>query len=169
MERHIPVCSCASPGADPDRCPAHGTLGLAVWKEQYYYILGYSAAACPRNLAVQHCIHKWEGLTYQALQECGLSARHLRTLVDDHNPADPQRFSIDTSTCALCCRYFDSQAGTSRQACQRCPLSIVRNGVPCDQKADDETDSPYGHWLRTQDPEPMLRELHRARMWEENQ
>ncbi len=64
------------------------------------------------------------------------------------------------ATCTLCDAYYGSD-GVSSSICVECPLAAVRGGVPCFKSrygecgSDGET-NPYGWFMETNDPKPMI-------------
>lgn len=97
-----------------------------TWIAEYYPV---PADECPKEHAAQHSLHKWRGLTQEALAEHGV----IRY-------GDVAVIYIDSSTCALCEHY----------ACHSCPIVKMR-GRTCQPE--------YEKWLRTGDASPMIRLL----------
>jgi len=122
-------------------------MSLATWKAKYYPI---EADLVPKEEALAHALQKWKGLYPSILKRYRVRLEG-RTLVCLVGP-DTTRLDIDVDSCALCHHYAHSNS------CPKCPLYLARQGVRCDKLMGDElgSDSPYGHWLSTGDPRPMI-------------
>jgi hypothetical protein len=122
-------------------------MSLDSWKEEFYPI---EADKVSKKNSIEHSILKWTGLRKENLDKHGIVAimgGYIEEL-EIRNGLD-----IDSDSCALCCHYLSDE-------CKRCPITKSR-GIKCDSLKDDgtETASPYGHWLWSMDPEPMIQTL----------
>lgn len=115
-------------------------MSLESWKTEFYPI---KASEVPEEHAVEHSLQKWIGLRSENLRKHEVFIGY-KEIVDTRN-----EFCIDGWSCPLCVHYV-----LVKDSCDECPLS-VHLGAPC----DSGDDSPYGHWVDTQDPEPMISAL----------
>ena len=123
---------------------------LEQWKAKYYPTP--AADATPRNAAA-HSLMKWEGLRPAVLQEFDIKQYGSTLLGDDD---DDDEFPLTSSTCALCLNFIDDESFTEDKQCAKCPLAIVRGGVPCTLSTKHEYDSPWGEMVYRNNPEPMI-------------
>jgi hypothetical protein len=129
--------------------------GLDSWKAEFYPV---EAKDCPKEKAISHSLVKWRGLRPEALKRHNLKTERyfgVPCLVDG-----PAFFFVNADTCALCVSYYDEEEEDGA-ACEKCPLALARDGVPCTSTADNEDVSPYGAW-DDNDPEPMIAALEKA-------
>ena len=131
---------------------------LEQWKAKYYPTP--AADATPRNAAA-HSLMKWEGLRPAVLQEFGIKHRGVTLLTDD------SEFTLTSSTCALCAKFDNDKRLTGNEQCAKCPLAIVRGGVPCTVPMKYEGCSPWGLMVNTGNPEPMIVWLKQAVQYSE--
>lgn len=153
-------------------------MSIETWTQEFYPCRANSAEAHER--AVDHSLQKWIGLRRENLEKHGLIQVGYRLYSAEDVTCLRPVFQIDVGTCSLCSVYHDSSADfvgspdsdewEPLPECRECPLSKVRDGVPCDYARKSETNSPY--YLGTRpggpDPEPMIlwlikaKELHDA-------
>jgi hypothetical protein len=129
-------------------------MSLSSWKKEFYKGRIKKAARDPLS-AVEHSLRKWKGLRAKNIE-----AHKVKISYGDVvNPITDNSFSIDADSCALCqmCKYDD---GYSRIDCSKCPIVKVTGRV-CDGSA--ATPSPYGVWVKQNDPEPMIKVLKQVR------
>lgn len=125
-------------------------MSLETWKAEFY---PQPADEVPADEAVAHSLQKWKGMRPENLERHGVDAEWSYLAFED------QTLGIDASTCALC-KHF------ARGSCLKCPLAIVRGGVACDMRREDEARpygcSPFHKWATIGDPEPMIKWLEKA-------
>lgn len=132
---------------------------LEQWKAKYYPTP--AADATPRNAAA-HSLMKWEGLRPAVLQEFGIKHRGATLL------AGNDEFMLTSSTCALCAKFVDNDERLAwNELCAKCPLAIVRGGVPCTAPMEYEGCSPWGLMVNMGNPEPMIVWLKQAVQYSE--
>ena len=131
-------------------------MSLKSWKEEFCPV---DAEEVPEEDALAHSLRKWEGLLPENLTKHGLMVGRelLMPVIETGDEDDDRFFTISASTCALCKHYFSSGEFGGR-ACQFCPLAEARKGLSCDKGRRD----PYGAFLKTGDPKPMIRLLKKA-------
>lgn len=126
-------------------------MSLESWKAEFYPV----SAKTPRSdvARLRHSIRKWVGLRKANLKkhEC-----HKDEFDDSLWDTGDGHFSVDTTSCALCEKYFDHAYEDDGQ-CRGCPLKNTL-GVRCDNLEDKQT-MPYTVWLDTGNPEPMIKAL----------
>ena len=103
------------------------------WLEEFYPV---EAENVEERDAVAHSLQKWTGLRAKSLK------RH--ELITPPIP-------VDGYSCSLCVIYREGS-----DDCDKCPLYLLRNGVQCDEQADDEEEPPYFDYIDYSDPEPMI-------------
>jgi len=119
-------------------------MSLKSWKAEFYTI---DAKNVSEENAVAHSLQKWIGLRPENLNKHEVSFLANNVIGDDSNILD-----IDGESCALCVHHVHHVVAQNH--CKECPL-LVYLGKTC----DGEPDSPYGYWLDTADPEPMISAL----------
>lgn len=107
-------------------------MSVKSWLRRYYPI---PADKVSKRDALTHSRRKWEGARVENLRKHGLTG-------------PPITFNGDT--CALCLHYNHDNG------CSGCPLSMVREGVACDERSAGENVSPYTLWDGDRNPTPML-------------
>lgn len=81
-------------------------MSQETWIAEFYPT---AAADCPKELAVEHSLRKWKGLTAEGMAKHGVTTE----------PLDPH-----AATCALCVHYFDEDADKDEdEPCAACPLA----------------------------------------------
>lgn len=121
-------------------------MSLNSWKQEFYQGRIKVAAKDPIT-ATQHSLKKWKGLKAKNLEK-----HALRPFFGDiENQKTGKEFSIDNSTCALC--VHTQAISISRGDCSRCPI-VAATGAKCDGEG-----SPYGMWIKNNDPKPMIQLL----------
>lgn len=120
-------------------------MSIKTWKDEFYPIEASEVEDDDVKL-LEHSIRKWEGLRQENLDKHGVVQKCAHSIIKDR---DGDYFSIDTTTCTLCCHYYDDKTD-----CKNCPLTQYLE-KPC----DCDNDSPYCIWCDTGDPEPMLEAL----------
>ena len=130
-------------------------MSLATWKKEFYPI---EASEVKKKDALDHSIRKWRGLSAASLKKHRVG-KDLgdRTLFDMGE--NVEWFTINTTRCALCKHYYISVHGH----CTGCPLFTVNKGTRCDEGATGEANSPYHHFIKFNDPKPMLKLLRKAK------
>ena len=120
---------------------------LEQWKAKYYPTP--AADATPQHAAA-HSLKKWEGLRPEVLQEFGIKQYRSTLLGGD------DEFPLRSNTCALCLNFIGDESFTEDKQCAKCPLAIVRGGVPCTAGMEYECRSPWDEMVRGNNPEPMI-------------
>lgn len=123
-------------------------MSLKTWIQEFYPI---SAQRTDIKDAAQHSLNKWQGLLPENL------AKHDMIFAGGAVEDDVagEYFEIDASSCALCHHYMDHSARYG-DMCNKCPLSIARGGVQCDQELFDEAEDPYHAFIKHRNPYPMM-------------
>lgn len=136
-------------------------MSVFHWRQAYYRGRVLAAAKDPIS-ATRHSLLKWEGAHPQVLKQFGV--RVVNGRITNIDPSSGASFSFNANTCALC-HYTFNQVHADRtdmpfsppnlQDCKRaCPLyETVGDG--CSDKAGN----PWGEFLWTDDPEPMIQAL----------
>jgi hypothetical protein len=123
-------------------------MSLESWKAEFYPV----SAKKPRSdvARLRHSIRKWVGLRKANLKkhEC-----HKDEVDDSLWYTDKGPFSVDTTSCALCEKYFDHAHEDDGQ-CRGCPLKNTL-GSRCDDLKNGQ-EMPYTVWLDSSNPEPMI-------------
>lgn len=127
-------------------------MSLNEWKKLYYPI---PAARVLRQDSLEHSIRKWEGLSKEVLRRFGLK-RHFNIIYDAKNGQDT--LGISTNSCALCFQWV-----IRTDTCNGCPLWRIRDGKPCDEKMEGESESPYVVFKESGNNLPMLKWLKKIR------
>lgn len=117
-------------------------MSIETWKAEFYPV---EADKVPEELAVEHSLRKWRGLTKENL------ARHELTVDEGTLFDSDDEFEVDADSCSLCSVHLESTCGT-------CPL-CEHLGKPC--YGDDESykSSPFGIFMGKNDPLPMIAAL----------
>lgn len=122
-------------------------MSIETWKAEFYPV---EADKVPEELAVEHSLRKWRGMTAENL------AKHCVD-VDTGFVYEPGRFKgafeIDSESCALCQVHLREK---SDKLCGRCPL-LQHLGKRCDE--DDDGRSPFRVFMYNDDPLPMIAAL----------
>lgn len=118
-------------------------MSLATWKREHYPI---PASQCWQEDALDHGLQKYLGTRPAVLKRHGL-VRTRATLSDGK-----VTLHFAESTCALC-QFYCKQKQCDKS---NCGLAAV-TGKLC-----GDPDSPYQRWVKTGDPEPMIRALRKA-------
>ena len=140
-------------------------MSIETWKQEYMPTDASDFCDAPRTCksvfdAVIHSLRKWYGLRHYNRAEhrvmpLGMSYKY-RIITD----AAQNELDIDSSSCALC-SMFDEES----DSCEACPLYLARDKVSCFQMAEDEKESPYMAWTDYGDPNPMIDNLEKARVF----
>lgn len=117
-------------------------MSLKTWKEEFYPI---DAEYVSEEDAVEHSLRKWIGLRKENLDKHRISTGWTGISDGDED------VYIDSSTCALCQRYFDDEAVNE---CASCPLFDLLG-----KRCDNGDDSPFVIWGEYENPEPMIAAL----------
>lgn len=117
-------------------------MSLKTWKEEFYPI---DAGYVSEEDAVEHSLRKWIGLRKGNLDKHSVSNGYLGVSDGD------DYVYIDSSTCALCQRYFDDEAVNE---CASCPLFDLLG-----KRCDNGDASPFVIWGECENPEPMIAAL----------
>lgn len=130
-------------------------MSLKTWKEEFYPI---PASEVEIGAAVDHSITKWRGLKPENLKKHNVVSNEEG--IFDESPMTSavgviEQLPINSESCALCSFYIDARCG-------HCPLYLVRRGVRCDVAMADETLDPFGNYIETGNPEPMIEWLVKA-------
>lgn len=126
-------------------------MSLETWKLEFYPT---DASDCKEDDALEHSLRKWIGLRKENLEKHGLKCNDNSDAFINDEGSDIF-FMISYETCSLCQFYFGYEKGD----CQKCPLSIARNGEVC-FRPDDE--SPYEDFVNCGNPEPMIELIQKA-------
>lgn len=131
-------------------------MSLVTWKAEFYPEDACVAADKGPIEATKHSILKWQGLRKENLANQGVwLADDMHIVVDAYNIGG---FRIDATTCALC---EHTENYTDAGDCTVCPFTLA-NGYDCSGDLDDSDACdgyPYGVFLDTGDPEPMIESL----------
>ena len=122
-------------------------LEQEAWRAELYPI---DAQDVTKEYAVEHSLQKWRGLRRSNLEKHGF----VDTL-DDGSEKLP--LLVDSSTCALCEHHI-------KKGCPTCPITLA-TGHTCDQDVYGKS-SPWQVWNLARNPEPMIKALEAARLWE---
>lgn len=128
-------------------------MSLKTWRAEFYPV---PASRVSKRDAAAHSLRKWLGARPAALRRHGFQS--LSKLMDAAiGSASGGEFSA--RDCALCHRF---QLEQCEERCAKCPLAVVRNGIPCFDRMSGESVSPYCSVRAHADPEPMIRWLRKA-------
>jgi len=116
-------------------------MSLATWKKESYPT---PASKCAEKDALHHVLRKYLGTRKAVLK------RHRVVAINSTLTDGVYQFHFNEKTCALCKFY------RVRHCRSACPL-VTHAGLVCGRAG-----SVYNHWVRTGDPEPMIRALRRA-------
>lgn len=119
-------------------------MSLETWKEEFYPI--DAEYVSEEEDAVAHSLRKWIGLRKENLDKHRISSTGWIGISDGD-----EYVYIDSSTCALCQRYFDDEAVNE---CASCPLFDLLG-----KRCDNGDDSPFVIWGEYENPEPMIAAL----------
>lgn len=125
-------------------------MSLQTWKAVFY------TESNPRYVtwreALEHSINKWIGLRPENLERHRVHSTSKYLLSDGR-----YTFPITSDTCMLCLKgcYHNGR----EDMCAGCPLYLSLDNTRCDYGDD----SPYGIFLDSNDPEPMISALKAAR------
>lgn len=143
-------------------------MSLESWKEEFYPIEAEHEKADP----VGHSLRKWQGLRKENLEKHGVVIDCERLLIDTEDSGG-KGFRVGADSCALCEIHYNSDEPIyyhgdeddedDEDNCGRCPLKVARGGVSCDMPREGEKLSPWTHFVRLEDPEPMIVWLERAK------
>lgn len=116
-------------------------MSLKSWKAEFYTI---EAREVAEENAAAHSLQKWIGLRQENLDkhEVFISSS-LMTSVSDNK----DNLGINGLSCSLCVLYHSAD-------CDSCPLRNYLGG-----RCDGDERSPYGIFIDTLDPEPMISAL----------
>lgn len=120
-------------------------MSIASWKKEF---MPTKACDTSKKEAYDHVLRKWIGLRKENLRRHGLHSWY-RTVWDRRVN---QGMSIDYRSCAFCHHYFNTRG---ERKCNSCPLSKAL-GASCDALNNYTALSPYGEFLRNDNPEPMI-------------
>jgi len=129
-------------------------MSLQTWQEEFYK--KHPSKRMTTKQAIEHSIQKWIGLRKTNLKAHQIYREDAK-LVDDNSES---WFFVDTTTCALCQKFFylrDWVNENDEVNCPKCPLRGVL-GNECDYNYK----SPYRIWRTSGNPEPMIRALKTA-------
>lgn len=141
-------------------------MSLETWKAEFYPVPASSFTAETSTIdLVEHSLRKWIGLREENLRKHGISTnRWYREIACTESVNDPP-LQIDSTTCALCVVAEEKHKKEDYAApsmCKHCILTKLRNGLQCDEVHILESASPWSIWLRSADPEPMIKLLKEA-------
>lgn len=129
-------------------------MSLASWKKEFF--VNGMRQLTKENAAVRS-LKKWQGLLPDALKKHRMMRYRTLGIVQEDST---KIFFVSSNTCSLCSVFLDS-SGSYR--CGRCPLCIVRAGVPCDALlCAKESKAPFAEWVVSGDPTPMIKWLKKA-------
>lgn len=100
---------------------------------------------------VEHAIRKWEGLFPSILRRYKLG-RIRSGIRFVGNGLNLTLLRVDSDSCLLCRHFLKVRRNSP---CTLCPLWNHLGGFACDSGFS----SPYGMWVRTGNPRPMLKAL----------
>lgn len=139
-------------------------MSFATWAKEFY---PFPAVEATHAYAAEHSLKKWIGLREANLAAHGLRKASYSIVGEGHGGVQRTQLVIDYYSCSLCRRFIEEDDLPT--CCDRCPLSIVRGGVPCAIEMADELRSPYTAWTHGGDPEPMIMWLHKAAEYHKEQ
>lgn len=116
-----------------------------AWRAEFYPV---RADEVTKEYAVEHSLQKWRGLRRSNLERHGF----VDTGDDGKLP-----LSVDSSTCALCEHHL-------KKGCPTCPITLA-TGDRCDKIVYGKI-SPWRVWTLAHNPEPMIKALEAAQLWE---
>ena len=123
-------------------------MSIETWKAEFYPV---EADKVPEELAVEHSLRKWRGLTKENL------ARHELTadggVLTDSSGCD--LFEVYASSCSLCQVYLRKDLN---QRCGACPL-FEHLGKPCYEEDTGDALSAFDAFIEHDDPLPMIAAL----------
>lgn len=125
-------------------------MSIVSWKKEYYPV---PAEESDISAAIEHSLRKWKGLRPEALKEHQVTCESgLLRSCDFATTSHQTRpyFPIDAESCSLCVHYYCDGTTT----CGYCPLYATLG-----DRCDEESTSPYMVFLKTRDPEPMIKAL----------
>lgn len=134
-------------------------MSIKTWKAEFYPITANRASKAD---AAEHSLRKWTGLLKKNLKKHNLE-NSWGMLVEEGKASC---FPIDTTTCALCRRFYNFDEFDEKHECGDCPLFKVRGDVRCDDPLKSEDYSPFTHFSNTSDPKPMIHWLKKAVAYE---
>lgn len=132
-------------------------MSLKTWKAEFYQT---EAKNCPRSKAAEHSLRKWIGLKKENLKKHKVKVGLIGVIDERYNFLSLNRNTliIDKNTCALCKHFLSSLSG-----CEKCPLAIIRGGVPCDENRKDQNTAPFSvFWEKNHNPNSMIYWLRKA-------
>ena len=116
-----------------------------AWLRKAYPVPASDPAAIETELAAaQHSLNKWLHLRPEVLKEHGLRINSVGNVHEIAAGHSGSVLNIDSLTCALCERHD--------LRCNECSLKRI-TGQGCN------SESPWGEYVRTNDPEPMIAAL----------
>lgn len=126
-------------------------MSLETWKKEFYS--QDPTKRMTKVAAVKHSIKKWVGLRPENLKKHKLSYFDVKGLQD----VDGNKFWVNSSSCALCVKYYDDQQ--DKNSCYRCPLYKSLGNIEC----DGSDDMPFMLFVDNKnDPEPMIAALEKV-------
>ena len=123
-------------------------MSLETWKEKFYP--EKPTKNMTKKAAIQHSITKWIGLRPENLDKHKLELDVEGDLLEDGKYV----FGVNSSSCALCRKYYDDDD----RGCQKCPLFKVLDNERCDY----DNDSPFVIYRNEHNPEPMIAALEKT-------
>ena len=118
-------------------------MSIKTWEQEYY---PEEADAVEADEALNHSILKWTGLRAENLAEHDVESGGDSDLSDNEGG----RFSVNSSTCALCHMYYNDSSWAGDHRCMDCPI-YQSAGCSCRRE--------YRIYSERQDPEPMIKLL----------
>ena len=148
-------------------------MSFSTWKKEFYPVKAKTIAKKGSEVdIVQHSLTKWIGLRPENLDKHEMRLHGYHSITDvpagdllegDWPYSDKTVLSITDESCSLCKAYRHDDMVWHVDACERCPLYIVRKNTPCtSRQKGQESVSPYGMFTGSGDPEPMIADLRRA-------
>jgi hypothetical protein len=133
-------------------------MSLESWKAEFYPV---PAKQCEVKDSVQHALTKWKGLLPDNCERHEVILYHtvliLIASIDEAHRlrlsiGDIRGFDIGSDNCPLCIHY---------KGCRSCPITksrtgVNRTGAQCDRALPSEAISPWGAFLRHNNPRPMI-------------
>lgn len=126
-------------------------MSLETWTKEFYPI---SADECKEEDALDHSLQKWMGLRKGNLEKHKV-VRNGKLVIQDKD----FNLRIDCDSCALCTHYLAENELIYN--CDKCPLSILRDFIPCDE-GHSLDESPYLYFTDRGDPELMIALIQKA-------
>lgn len=129
-----------------------------TWLKEFFPVAAYYAAKGTNIEAVRHSLQKWKGLRPDAMEKHHVCIRDndANVYANVYDQKGNLVMFMGDASCALCHKH------TGRFSCSSCPLARVRSGKRCDRERQHEEEAPWGAWVTSRDPEPMIAALEKA-------